>query len=210
MDKQKLIKIRETLSEIDIEFSDFSLVQDNKLLFNVGEGNYRVAMPSQKQFNKANQKKNECYVCLIQTEGCVTKKKLIKILKENQDIDVDDLIYKKKELQNSLEACYFSLYDTKDESDISAIEVKIDEIKNDFKEVSTEIVGLLSSSIEDQVEKEYVEYLAYTCTEKLVDSKEDTWEKHWKDYESFQNDNSKTVTKAIVHVTYLLMNTEDR
>lgn len=198
--------IQSLLGTLESTLNDTSIIQDNKLNFIIEDSLYRCRMPNQREKTEAEDRKNRLYIKLLQEGGFLTRKQLKNLLKENQNIDIDKMEEEKYKLVTELQNLYLTLA-PKLSSDIDAInslKEKILNVKKAHMDISLEIVNYLSPCIEDRLEKEYIEYLTYLCTEKCVGN--DTWEKTWATYNDFQNQNSKLENKAVEHFVYLFVN----
>ena len=206
---EKIAELKEMLRELDINPSNPSLIQDNKIIFLYEDKFYRVRMPNQKEQTLAEQIQNKFKVKLIQEEGTITRKKLIKVLKEKQNIDIAELEKKKEKLQIKIRDAYLELAVVLSD-DIEKIE-ELREVKNkiesEFMEVTIEIIEMLSACIEEQVKIEYYRYLSYLCTEKQIN--EDTYESVWKDYEEYGKDGSGLTYKALEYLQSLLLSVKE-
>lgn len=196
------------LETLESTLNDSSIIQDNKLNFFIESNLYRCRMPNQREKSEAEDRKNRLYVKLLQDGGYLTKKQLTKLLKEKQDIDIEALEEQKAKLYHELQDTYLTLAPKLSEETeiITALKEKIALIKSAYMKVAHEIVSYLNPCIEDRLEKEYVEYLTYLCTEQY---KDETWSKVWVSYDDFQSKNSKLENKAVEHFVYLFINVRD-
>lgn len=212
--REKIAKIENILKDLDINITNNSLIQDNKSIFHIDSKIYRCRMPNQRERSEAEQKKNEFYIQLIQNENIVTRKKLKEILKEKQDIDIDALEKKKLEILDKLKRAYEELYPyySDEEKEIDAQKEKIEEIEKEYKSLSSEIIIYLEPCIESQIDKYYIEYLTYLCTDKLLakGDKEidDQWNIYWKSFNDFQIDDTNILDQAIKNLSNLVINIE--
>lgn len=204
--KEKFKRLQNILEELDININNQTLIQDNKILFQVEDHLYRCRMPNQQERFYADQKKNQLYLDLIQQPKTVTKKQLIKILKEHQNIDIDKLEHEKLTLSQKIKELYLDLvpYSDNEKKNIDSKKEKVEEIEKELMRLSLEISTYLGPCIESQVDACYIEYLTYLCTEKL--KKEDQWISTWKTFEDFQNAERKLLNKSIESLTNLILN----
>lgn len=205
-------KAKELLATLDSPYNDSSIIQDNKVLF-INDGVlYRCRMPSQREKTLAEDKKNRLYGELLEVGGYKTRKQLKQLLKDKQDIDIDKLEVEKNLLQEEIKNGLYLSLATKGSDDtetIESIKQKINELRLKHMQLSLEISGHLSACIEDRLEKEYIEYITYLCTERVDEKDETKSSKIWNSYDEFQNANTKVETKAIQHTVILLLNTRD-
>lgn len=203
---EKIEQIKDILKDMDINQANQVLIQDNKLIFTKDNKVYRCCMPSQLQQTEAENKQNQLKVKLIQSDDTITRKRLIKVLKEKQDIDIVQLEKDKEKIQKELQDIYLNLaiVSTDDPDKIEEIRKKKNKKDNEFMEISIEIANMLGSCIEEQVQIIYYRYLAYTCTEKQI--KENEFEKVWKDYKEFEKDDTGLSYKSIEAIQTLLLN----
>ncbi len=206
---EKIAQIKGILKEMDINQTSQSLIQDNKLIFTKDDKIYRCCMPTQIQQTEAENKQNQLKVKLIQSDDTITRKKLIKVLKEKQDIDIIALEKDKEKLRQDLQDIYLDLaiIPSDDTEKIEEIRDKKNKIEENFMEITIEIVELLSICLEEQVKAIYYKYLAYACTEKQI--KEESFEKIWANYEEFENDDTGLSYKAIDGIQTLLLNIKE-
>lgn len=195
-------ELREVLKESTIV--DSSVIQDNKLQFAVGEDKFRVRMPTQKELADAEDKRYKTWVRMLQEEDTLPKKKLIALLKEKQNIDIESLEKQKKIEEKKLHEAYLGLAICKDgeQEKIQNYIKKIEEIRNSYIDIFLEIENNLAPAIENRIEGLYSKYLTVACTDKYnVTSNE--WEKMWKSYSDFEADNSPIAVQACLNFGYL-------
>ena len=202
--------LQETLEELDEDFLSPDLIQDNKLNFTINENLYRVRMPNQREVSQAEERKNSLYIKLIQRDGTLTKKKLKKILKEKQDIDIEKMQEEANKLEKKLFDLYISLAQCKssEKKTIADFKKQIAEVKNKRMIIILDSAEYLSPSIESQVENDYMKYLTAICTEKYTeeDRKTGLWSPVWSSLEVYEEDSSNIAIKAIAYLTHLLIN----
>jgi len=201
--------LQNVLAELDKEILNSDLIQDNKIYFSIDDNNYRVRMPTQQERTEATEHKNKTFVRLITDTNTLVRKKLIQLLKENQDIDVAVLQKQADELEHDLLQLHISLAKKKD-SEVTAIEtlkIEIDAKKQQRLRIVFEKAEYLSSCIETQVQDDYLTYLTATCTERCdkTDTQEN-WKKVWKSFHDYQIDGSKLAYKALAYATELVLN----
>ncbi len=206
---EKITQIKDLLKDIDINQNNQSLIQDNKLIFTKDDKVYRCNMPTQIQQTKAEEKQNQLKVKLIQTDNTITRKKLIQVLKEKQDIDIIKLEKDKEKLQEDLQNIYLELaiVPTDNPEKIEQIKEKKKVIEEKFMEITIEIIEMLSPCIEEQVKAIYYKYLSYACTEKQI--KENKFESIWNNYSEFEKDDTGLSYKAINAIQTLLLNIKE-
>lgn len=181
------------------------MIQDNKLPFTYNKECYQVRMPSQGEKAEAEDYRAEKQIEFIQRPGCKTRADIRKILKENNIIDIDKLDAQCNSIKKQFKNLYLKLA-PKFNADKEGIQTEIDkinELQNQLQEINQEITKHLAPSLEDRLEGVYLEYIVYLCTEKLVDKK---FEKVWKNFEEYKNDNSPLATRALICMTHLLFN----
>ncbi len=204
--QERIDELKESLRDIQLNMDDKSLIQNNKFLFTYQNKNYSCRMPNQRELSEADQAQNKYKIILIQQEGTITKKKLIKILKEKQDIDIDALEKKKFKLQEDLQTVYLELavVPTDNPNKINQIKEKKQAVEEEFMQISIEIVEMLAPCIEEQTKIQYYKYLSYLCTDKKIEDK-DEFESVWKSFTEFENDNTGLSHKCIEGVQTLLL-----
>ncbi len=198
--------LNENITDLELSNYDTSLIQDNKLVFYIEPNVYRVRMPSQSEQALTEQKRNIQQLKCMQEEGCITKPQLIQKLKESNVLDVEKLEKEKDGLIKELKNLWYSLA-TQDSTNINSIDLlksKINEVQDNIKLICLNISTYLTPSLENRLEKFYVEYLTMLCTEKQIN--DGSWEKLWKDFNEFEQSDSVLTNKAIVNMTWLLLN----
>jgi hypothetical protein len=206
---EKIVQIKNLLKEMDINQSNQSLIQDNKLIFTKDDKIYRCNMPNQIQQTEAEAKQNQLKVKLIQSDDTITRKRLIQVLKEKQNIDIIELEKNKEKLRKDLQDIYLDLaiVPSDNTEKIEEIRIKKNKIEEQFMEITIEIMELLSPCIEEQVKAIYYKYLAYACTEKQI--KENEFKLIWIDYTEFEKDDTGLSYKAIEAIQTLLLNIKE-
>jgi hypothetical protein len=201
---EKIDILNESLTHLEQNNFDDSLIKDNKLPFIVEEKMYRVRMPNQGEQSLTEHQKNLAQLEYLKQPGCITKNQLIAQLKETGVVDIQKLEDEREVLTKELKKYWFLLA-TKDSSDknkISEYSTKILKFQEMLKNLSMDISTFLSPSLESRLESFYVKYLAYLCTEKLDNG---NWVKVWELFEDFNKDD-KLGNQAIASTTWLLLN----
>lgn len=211
---EQIVRMKNLLKEMDINPTNQSLIQENKIYFAFKGKYYRCRMPNQKEQVDAENEQDRTKITLLQKEGTITRKKLIELLKEKQDIDIEELEKKKDELKDKLHDAYLDLASLTDDEEekIEKARAKKNEIEEKYMRVFVEIVEHLSPCIEEKSKTAYYKYLGYTCTEKSVlgdRSGEENWEKAWDSFESFENDDTGLPIRAIDSIQTLLVNVRE-
>lgn len=206
---EKMAQIKELLKELDISPSNHSLIQDNKIIFDYENKFYTIRMPNQNEQSLADQEQNKFKIKLIQEDGTITRKRLIKVLKEKQDIDIAELDKKKEELQKELQDVYMELaiIGSEDEEQIETVREKKNAIEEKFMEITIEVIEMLSPCIEEQVRAFYYKYLSYLCTSKQIG--EDKTEKIWNSFEEYGKDGTGLTYRAIQNLQSLLLSVKE-
>jgi ribosomal protein L29 len=203
LDEQK--ELKEGL--IDLEFQNYSrgLILDNKFTFVLNDKVYRVRMPNQSEQSLAEHNRNLMQLEFMKQPGCVTKKSLIKQLKESGVIDIEALDVKRDALTQELQRVRFALATkgSEDKKRIQEFTDKIRELQEALKELAYDAATYLSPCLDSRLEKVYIEYLTYLCLEeKMVDS----WQSVWKTFEEFQKADRQLTNRATTNLVWLLLN----
>ena len=207
MDKNiKEEDIKEILEDINMNMDGSSLIQKNEIFFEYKDKAYRCIMPNQRQQSEAEQAQNKYKIKLLQEDGTLTRKQLVKVLKNKQDIDITILEKTKTKLQEELQTVYLELavVPTDNPAKIQEIKQKKAEIEAKFMDITIEIVELISPCIEEQAKIQYFKYLAYLCTEKHIKDTED-FKRIWQTYEEFENNNTGLSFKSVESIQTLLL-----
>ena len=204
--KERMEELTETLKDAQLNIDGKSLIQNNKFLFSYQNKNYSCRMPNQREQSEADQAQNIYKISLIKQEGTITKKQLIKVLKENQDIDIAELEKNKLKLQDELQTVYLELavVPSDDTGKINQVTEKKKVVEEKFMQVSIEIVEMLAPCIEEQTKIQYFKYLAYLCTYQKIADK-DEYEQTWKSFEEFENDSTGLSYKGVEGIQTLLL-----
>lgn len=204
--EERMDELKESLKDIQLNMDGKSLIQDNKYIFTYQNKSYSCRTPNQREQSEADQEQNKYKIDLIQQEGTVTKKQLIKILKEKQDIDIEELEKQKLKLQEDIKIVYLELavVPTDNPEKISQIKKKKKAVEDQFMQVSIEIGEMIAPCIEEQARIQFYKYLSYLCTDKKVEDKNE-FEPIWKSFEEFQNDNTGLSYKCLEGIQTLLL-----
>jgi len=202
--KEKMDMLNDLLKEINMDLLDDSLIKDNMLPFMKDGDVFRTIMPTQEDLILAKNVEDKLKIKLLKDDGTVTRNQLIKILKENQDIDIVKLEKTRDNYSNKLKDLYIALATSTDKEEVRLINLKgkILETKTKYLQLSCEINDYLSSSIENQVEVEYMRFLTFRCTEKNEEGK---WIQVWNTIEDFNQDRSSLPNLAKICFSRLYM-----
>lgn len=208
-------QVQEVLEQLQNDMLNPELIQDNKLHFRIEEQLYRVRMPNQKELAEANDRKNRKYMELLQKkneDGSSTylmEKNLIKVLKESQGIDINEMDNEAEKLRQQVFDKYLSLAQVKDTDKtlIDNLKKDIAEIKEKRLKIVLDKAGYLSVSIQNQAQDEYYKFLTFKCTEKYNEVEEKgNWDKVWKSYDDYEKDDTNLVYVALGRLTELTLN----
>lgn len=206
---EKIAQIKILLKEINVNQANQSLIQDNKLIFTKNDKIYRCNMPTQIQQTEAEAKQNQLKVKLIQSDDTITRKRLIQVLKEKQNIDIPELEKDKEKILTELQDNQIDLATTLSDNPekIKKLKIQQAEIEEQLMTITIEIMTFLSPCIEEQVIASYYKYLAYACTEKQI--KENNFERIWAEYSDFEKDNTGLTHHAVNAIETLLLNIKE-
>lgn len=195
-------EIKEILKETPLINS--SIIQDNKLEFKVGTSTYRVRTPNQRELAQAEDRRYKAWVQMLHEENTITKKKLIALLKDKQDIDIVDLELKKKKIEARLHESYLNLALCKDEEKdrIQKYIQQIEDIRKEYIDAFIEIENYLAPAIENRIEGLYLKYLTVSCADKYNEETKE-WELLWKTYSDFEKDDSPIAVQACLNFGYI-------
>ena len=210
---EEKINLEEVFAELNEDSSNPELIKDNKLHFRVDDKLYRVKMPNQKELFEATLHKDVMQGKFIQQKGLYTISQWKKILKENQNIDIDEMQKEIDDNEKELLQLYISLAHKKD-SAVKLIKELIDKIKivkEDRLKLVLDKAGFVAPAIQYKVQDEYYKYLTAQCTEVMVvespeDAAKEKWDKVWNSFEKYQNDNSKIAYIALGKLNELMIN----
>jgi hypothetical protein len=204
MEKHEMLQ--EVLDELQKDFLNPELIQDNKLHFQDKEQKYRVKMPTQKEQSDANTHRDIKLGEFLKTKGLYRISEWKKILKENQDIDIDKIQEEADSVLKEIIQVHLSTADKKDgeNESIEKLKKQRDELFLKRRLLIIQKAEWLTSTIEMKTQDEYYRYLTTLCTEVLEDEQTDKWIKVWKNYEEYENDISKLATLACGKLSELM------
>ena len=202
MDKQKILN--DSIQDLEVNNFNPGIIQDNKLVFVMNEKTYRVRMPIQSEQALCDHKRNLTQLEYLRSEGCITKKQLIRQLKENNIFNVEQVEERRDELTKELKQVWFMLATQSSEKKvaISDLKEKIATIQHELKSLAIELATQLSPSMESRLEKFTVEYLSFLCTD-VLDGKE--WKKVWETFEDYQKASSDLTDHCAGNLTWMLL-----
>ena len=207
--KKNYNDIAELVKNIDISVLNHSIIQDNKIVFPYNGKIYRCRMPNQSEETNAEGIKNKLKIQLIQEDGTITRKELIKVLKEKQDIDIRKLEKESNQLKDDLFQKYIKLapLPTDKVDEINDLKAEIDIIEKKFLKVTYEIAENLTPCIEEQIKVAYYRYLSYACSQ--IQIKEEEFKPIWETLEAFQKDDTGLSYKCIDCLHKLLLHIKE-
>lgn len=202
-------EIAELIKDIDISVLNHSIIQDNKIIFPYNDKVYRCRMPNQREETNAEGIKNKLKIQLIQQEDTITKKELIKVLKEKQNIDIKELSKECNKLKDDLFQIYLKLapIPTDKVDEINDLKDEINTIEEKFLKVTYEIAENLTPCIEEQIKVAYYRYLSYACSE--VQVKEEEFKPIWETFDAFEKDDTGLSYKCIDCLHKLLLHIKE-
>jgi len=180
--------LTEILEEVKNNTQNPELVRDNKFYFDYEDRWYRVNMPNQKQLAEANLLRNKIRIQLAQKgkkEGFYFKEDLIKLLKD-ENIDINSMDEEVKILRKEYVQLAITVAKKKDNK-IEDLEKRGKEIDDKIRDILNKKAEHLTPAIEYQAEDSWYKSLIANCTEKQIEEK---WERVWKNFNEFQEDNS--------------------
>jgi hypothetical protein len=188
-DNNKVLEeVLEVLTD-DIE----TQIQDNKMTFVLEDKIYRVRMPNQREKTIAKQAKDKEFYRLVKEGLLPFEKDLIRILKDNQNVDIEAMQKELDDLGDEYIQLALSLAKKRDteENAINNLKEKIEEIKLKRRIISLQKAEKLSASIENQALDKFYATLTCFCTEGLIDKEKELWGRVWNGIEDFENDVTK-------------------
>lgn len=198
----------EVQKDLDTTVLAEDVIKDNKFPFIFNKEFYQVKMPDQREIALAREIYNAKKLELLQKPNTMLEKKLRKVLKETQEIDISELEKQVEKIEYEIVQVELSGAKLKD-TEVTALQNlknKRDKLFLDRRVIMDEIGNHLASSIENQAKDEQYNYLTSTCTEKCIDEKTNKYEKVWKSFEDYKKDQSKLTYVALGALTRLLLN----
>lgn len=207
MGNEELENFNETVADLEDEFLNPSLIMDNKIIIPHGSLVMRVRMPEQWEQSQAENAQNSKKIELLSSGKAVSKKNLIKLLKDNNVVDIDKLEDDKEQVVKKLQGVWVSLAvrHSSEEKSIEELKDEANLFKMELKKLSLTIANHLIPSLETQEEKAYIECITSLCTEKGMGK--DVWAKKWESFADYQKEDPKITDMAITYMTWLLLNT---
>lgn len=208
MKDQELQDFNETVANLENNILNSSLIQDNKLIFPLENGLFRVRMPNQLEQSKAESYRNKKYIEMVSSGECATEEKLIANLKNSGVVDIGELRNQKEKITKELEDVYINLAVrlSTEKKAITTFKEQCTELSNKIKELSIKISEYLIPTLENQLEKVYMERITSLCTEKCAGK--DNWIAIWEEFEDFQKADPKLTDSAMTYMTWLLLNSK--
>jgi len=205
MEKTNTQILNDSLSDLENGNFNNGIIQDNKLVFSVGDKSYRVRMPSQSEQAIVDNKRNIAQLEYIKTEGCITKKQLIHLLKEKSVFDVEQVEEQREALTKELKQYWFMLATKSSENKqgIEDLKVKINDVQNKLKSIAIDIATQLAPSLESRLEKFTVEYMCFLCTD-VLNGKE--WVRAWETFDDYKKEGSELTDRCSCNMTWILLN----
>lgn len=206
---ERMTEIKQALRDIQVTSANQAIIQDNKLLFLYNDKSYRVRMPNQEEQNKAEQEQNKLKINLYKDKGNVTRRQWIKILKESQDIDIEELTKEKEKFRQELQDVMLeeALISSDEKEKLQDSELKKLKIEEKFMTTVIEIAEALSPCIEEQAKMQYYRYLSYSCAE--LKNEKNEYISIWKSFDEFKKDDTGLSHKSIDAIQSLLLHIRD-
>jgi hypothetical protein len=203
MDSNEILN--ESISDLVKNNFDDTLIKDNKIVFILNEFVYRVRMPNQGEQALTEHKRNLAQLEYMKQEGCITKKQLILQLKENNVADIEKLEEVRESLTKELKKFWFILAtkDSEDKNKITEYSDKITTIQQNLQQLAMTIGTYLIPSLENRLEKFYLEYITSLCTEQNVNGE---WKPVWKNFDEFNKADTSLTNKSVASISWLLLN----
>ncbi len=204
MDNEQLIL--ESMNQLQTNYFNNRIVQDNKLVKIIGDKTYRVRMPIQSEQAIVDHQCNLVHLRYLKEEGCISKENLIKQIKEVGLFDIEKAEEQREELVRELKKYWNILATQSSDRKISIQEciTKIASIEKDLQNIAVEIAKHLSPALESRLEKFRLEYLTFLCSD--IKESKDTWVRVWNTYEDFQKEDNSFVETLAIEMTWLLLN----
>ncbi|MCK9542831.1 MAG: hypothetical protein M0R03_12460 [Novosphingobium sp.] len=206
MSNELVDNFNDAVADLEDNFLNSSLIQDNKVLIPMGTALLRARMPNQSEQSIAEEYRNAKKLEIMRSGNCVTKKKLVVLLKESGVADIEELEDQKKKLVEDLQSVWINLAVRHSTEVVSIENFKEEEkmLRDKIKDISIEISNQLVESLETQLEKAYIERLTSMCIEKCMS--DNIWVKKWETFEDYQKEDITVTDYAITYMTWLLLN----
>jgi len=181
------------------------VLKDNQIPFKVKSGTYRVRRPSYNEQLKVEDFRRKKYLELIEDDTMKFRKQWIEIYKK-KNIDIDKMEVDMKAIQEEIEGLMIRLAQTENPTDVTKLETEIVALKEKQLIINIEKTDYLSYSIEDQIMITVNSYYTYIVLEKRIEvDNKITWEKAFKDYESFSNSiDNELINKAYYYINHII------
>lgn len=202
--------LNEILEELQKDLVNSDIVQDNKIVFPLGNNLYRVRMPNQKDLTVASNMKSVKYVELLRLKDILTIKQITKLLKE-KDVDISEIDSQIKGYEDEMHEIYLTMAKKKDseEKAISQLKKELEAVRKKRMDLVMEKVDLLAPALENQVNEFYYKYLTFLCTEQYEEKEINNivtgdWKSVWKTFETYCLEDSKLTHIALGKLTELI------
>jgi len=204
---EEVENFEEAMLPLEDKFLNSSLIQDNKIIFEIDSKILRARMPNQYEQSLSEQARNDRQIELLKSDKAVSEKSLIAMLKKTDVIDIDELNEQKTKISKKLTDVFISLATrfSSEKDVIEKLKFEAETYRNEMRKISIIIANHLSSSIETQEEKAYIECLTSLCIEKCVG--DDVWERKWETFDDFKKEEITITGEATSYMTWLILNT---
>jgi macrodomain Ter protein organizer (MatP/YcbG family) len=195
-----------SMEQLQLSYFNNRIIQDNKLIVIIEDKTYRVHMPIQSEQALVEHQCNLAHLKYLKEDGCISKEKLIKQIKEIGLFNIEESEAKRELLVKELKR-YWNILATQSSDNKASIQECIDKltkIEGELKQLAVEIAKHLAPALESRLDKVMVEYLTFLCSDvQEVDGK---WIRVWNNFEDFQKADSSLVEKLAVEMMWLLLN----
>jgi len=202
---EQIAQMKRVILETCSDNSNQAVIQDNKIIFPFKETIYRLKMPNQEEQADAENAQDRLKAELILKGHTITRRQLIKNLKEKQGIDIKELEKEKEEILKKYQDVLldYATVDSKELGKIEDLRKQKNEREEELIDVIAEIAECLSPCLEEKARVEYYRYLAYLCAEKQTEK--ETYTPIWASYQEFKEDGTGLTMIAVDCMNKLLL-----
>jgi hypothetical protein len=216
MNDNRMNEVKEIIKETEESYNLSKveeMIKDNKLSFDYAGTKYRIHLLNDKEKDELDVLRRKKINSMLQEKDeqgnyvYLSEKKLIQILKERGDIDIDKVNDEIKKLDAEEGTIRLKLGESisKNEGEIilKTYHQQIEEILSKKKILIANRTDVLGFSLENQFLGYVAKIMAYLSLDKLIESK---WERAFKNIDEFENYQDEQLKETAMIYAMLLQN----
>jgi hypothetical protein len=182
------------------------LLKNNFIKFEHKKDKYKVRIPTIKEREEVRGERTRKYYELLEDNRYKLKEVLIKIYKEKQNIDIEQIEDDIIKLQSQINDLRVKAITSKDKKTQKTLRDEIEYLLEKQTDLSIKKRDLLQYSIEEELVEYCNYYLTYLVLEKEINNK---WEKVFTTYDDFSSSlDNELILKAVNYLSLLIQKTE--